>query len=147
VDFDWENLKMNRKILFATMVGIAIETLAILSFIGIAKTTFAVLGEQILAAVSLAALVIFLIVLSRSFSIKLLFLLAAFFAVGAASVLQILGHTFFPGLVKDMDLLSWENLQIAVILTLLVFCCYVLGILMIVALRNMINWYSGLTAK
>jgi hypothetical protein len=140
-------MKITRRILVSAIAGIAIEILGILGYITIAKTTFATQGKQILAAVILAVLVLFLLILARMFSVKSLVLLAAFFAIGAAIVVQILGHAFFPGLVKDIDLLSWENLKMAVMVTFLVFCFYILGILLIVAVRNVISWYDRLTAK
>jgi hypothetical protein len=130
---------MMRKFFFFLVMGIVIETLAVLSFVGIAGTAFSVPGKQITVAVFLIAIIVLLVVSVRLFSLRLLVLLSAFLAIGATCVYQILGFAFFPGLVKDIASLSLEHFKTAGIVTLVIFCCYMGGIFVIVALRRWIS--------
>jgi hypothetical protein len=128
-----------RKFLLLLAIGIAIETFAVLSFVGIAGTQFSVPGKQIVVAVFLIAIIALLIASVRAFSLRLLVLLSAFLAVSATCVYQVLGFVFFTGLVKDITPLSLEHSKTTGTVTLLAFCCYMGGVFVIVALKRWVR--------
>ena len=130
--------KMNRKIILFAIAGITIEALSVLCFICVAKTEFAILGKQIFATIFLVSMSAFLVISVRSFPIKSLITLGVVFAIGSGIVIQGFGF-FFPGLIKDVYLISFENLWRIGTVIVLHFCCYITGIFVIIALRNIIS--------
>jgi hypothetical protein len=130
---------MIRQLLFFGAMGVALETLAILSYVGVARTSFSVPGKQIVAGIFLTAIIALLIVSARIFSLKHLVFLSTCFAVGVASLYQILGFALFSGMVKDIAFLSWDNLKIVGVLMLLILFCHMCGIFVIITLRNLMK--------
>ena len=129
---------MNRSVVLFAIAGIIIETLAILSFICIAKTEFVIFGKQLVATIFLVFMSIFLAILVRLFPIKPLIISGAIFAIGSGIIIQMLGFYFFPGLVKDVVLISFDNLWRFGIVVALHFCCYMIGVFVMIILRNII---------
>lgn len=117
-------------------IGILIEAVAILIFIGISKTTLAVLGKQVTIITSLIVIIAFLIVAVKIFAIRELILLSFFLTIGAVVIHQILGYVFFPGIVKDITPFSLDHIVRIGISFALVLCSYVGTIFLIVGIKK-----------
>jgi len=128
--------RIERKIILFAIIGITIEVLAILGFVYIAQTELAIYGKKIVVTIFLVLMCTFFAVLARLFSTKSLMMLGAIFAIGSGIVIQVLGFYFFPGLSKDVVLLSFENLWRMGIIVALHFCCYMIGIFAAITLQK-----------
>lgn len=66
-------------------------------------------------------------------------------ALGALAVIaqQVLGFLIFPGLVKDIELLSLEHLRLTLMVFFTVEICYLAGYLLMKAIDRMIRTFAG----
>ncbi len=119
-----------------TILGLLVEIAGILSFIGIARTPF-YLGKQTVIISFLLAVIVLLVIAVRVLPFRKLFLLAIFMTVGFVIIYQTLGFTFFSGLVKDMELLSFEHLEATGTIMILTFCTYMTIIFVILGIRKL----------
>ena len=119
-----------------TILGLLIEVVAILSFIGIARVALASPGKQITIIVFLILIIVLLVWAVRILSLKELVLFAVFLTIGFMAIYQILGFAFFPGLVKDIIPLSSEHLRTTGTLTIIVFAGYIGCIFVILAIKK-----------
>jgi len=130
---------MKRRIILFAIVVVILEALAILSFICIAKTEIATLGKQIVITFFLISMCVLLAILVRLFSIRPLIVIGVIFAIGSGMVIQMLGFYFFPGLIKDVVITSFDNLWRIGVIVMLHFFCYLIGVFTMIILRNIIG--------
>jgi hypothetical protein len=121
-------------------IGILIEAVAILIFIGISKTTLAVLGKQVTIIASLIVIIIFLIAAVKIFAIRELLLLSTFLTIGAIVIQQILGYVFFPGIVKDIKPFSLDHVVRIGMSFILVLGSYVGTIFLIAGIKKIFKF-------
>jgi hypothetical protein len=119
--------------------GILVELFAILGLIYIAKTTLADPGKQITIAIFLVVSITLLVIAVKSLSFKDAILFAFYLSIGFVGVYEMLGFAFFPGLVKDAMLFSLENFCAMGIMMILVFCGYMGGIFLILAIKKLLK--------
>ena len=122
-----------------TLEGILIEVVAVLSFIGIAKTSWDFPGKQVVIIMALIAIIVFFIVAVARLSIRELFYLSAFLTIGIICIYQVLGFSFFPGIVKDVVPFSWEHLSNIGFVTLLVFCGHMGIVILIIGFKKILK--------
>jgi len=91
--------------------GLLIELIAIVVFIRIAHSNLADPGKEIVEIVSYAAMAALSIYAVLRLSVRHLFLLAFFLALGCKIIEDILGYLFFPGLVKGIEFFSLLHLE------------------------------------
>ena len=122
-----------------TALGLLIWVVGLLSFIGIAKTDFAVPGKYITLGVFLIAMVQYLIAATELLSVWELVLLAVFLSVGSATIHNVLGFAFFPGLVKDVPPLSLHHFRGIGNEMMFLLVCYTGGILVSVGIKRVLK--------
>lgn len=122
-----------------TIEGILIEVVALLSFIGIAKTSWDFPGKQVVIIMALIAIIALLMVAVARLSIRELFYLSAFLTISIVCIYQILGFFFFPGIVKDVVPFSWEHLTNIGLVTVLVFCSHMGSVILIMGFKKILK--------
>jgi hypothetical protein len=122
-----------------TALGLLIQVVALLSFIAIAKTGLAFPGKTITWSVFLVAMLVYLIEAVELLSVRELVFLAVSLSVGSTTVHQVLGFAFFPGLVKEVPLLSMQHLRAIGNETIFFLVCNVAGIMISAVVRRVLK--------
>lgn len=100
-----------------TAWGLLIEFLALLAFVGVAKSSFADPGKDITYVVFGAAMAVLSIVAVIKLPVRQLFPLAFFLASEFVIIWHTLGFLFFPVLVKNWYFPSLDHLKATILAT------------------------------
>lgn len=128
-----------RTLVRLTILGLVIEAVAILSFIGIARTGIASPGKQVTVIIFSIAIIGLLVMGVWTLSFKGLILFSVFLTIGFIGIYQTLGFAFFPGLVKDIMPLSLEYAKTTGTLTLVIFIGYISSVFVILAIKKILE--------
>jgi hypothetical protein len=121
------------------IVGILLETISVLGFIVIGKTDLADPGKYLVVAAFACAMIAFLVLSVMRLSMKDLVWLPIALSVGLVVVLQVLGYTFFPGLVKGIDPFSIAHVMKVATATILILGVHVTAIVLILAITKLLK--------
>ena len=130
---------MKTKLIFFAIVGFALQTIAILGFIGIAQTEWATPGKQVVIISFLIGMSSLIYMASETISVRGLLSLSAILSLWLVTVYELLGFSVFPGLVKDTTFLSLENIKGTLLFLAIIFSCYVAGALSFSFIRKKVS--------
>ena len=95
-----------------TLIGIATECVAFLSFIFVARTPWGSWGKFVCIVIFFCSTLAFLGYVARSMEPKELIRMGAHIGAGVVIFIQIVGFSFFPGIIKDATFLSLFHLEL-----------------------------------
>jgi hypothetical protein len=107
------------------LIGVVVQTVGITGFPIVSASSQAAIGKFILLVLVGSGLLMVLLQLAKQLEFREMLRLAAGFAAFAVCTHQLLGFLLYPGLLKDVELMSPEHAW----LTLMVFTLVTVGYL------------------
>lgn len=108
-------------------LGIFAQAIGLIAFILVSRSDTAGLAKQAVIGVTIVAMLLLLWMGVQHLTFGRRVVLAGLLAIGYIITWEILGITFFPGLLKDFELLSLDNLRASTQVALFVFLLYAIG--------------------
>jgi hypothetical protein len=123
-----------RRVTTLVAVGSALQLGFILGWVELGKGVAESWVKWGIVCLCLVAVFVLLYVTMRSFLWPLILWCCGLLAISGIGIYQLLGFTMFPGLVKDVELFSWDYL----LRTLAMFCLIFLGYLGLTVMSRML---------
>lgn len=128
--------------------GAIVQFAALVLFVQVAKTGWASAGKPLIIGTFAIAMATIVWKAVRSFKVNTLALFCVGLAVAAVAMLQIPGFLVYPGLVKDVDFASSENVILVLVQVATLFAMFLLMTALLVLFNKTFNHFrSGLSKR
>lgn len=126
--------------------GAIVQFAALVLFVQVAKTGWTSAGKPLVIGTFAIAMATIVWKAVRSFKVNTLALFCVSLAVAAVAVLQIPAFLVYPGLVKDVDFASSENVILVLVQVATLFAMFLLMTALLVLFNKAFNHFrSGLS--